>query len=125
MVGTFPLVDQLADRFLYRHDAGCPPSITSCESVAVLKISFESVIQGSHDAIGASRDVASLDAVEGTNFRLLQAVFHFLQEIAMDGSSRHTDRTLDNLDILFFRFDVALFESVGSVTLGSGDETGS
>ena len=125
MVGTFPLVDQLADRFFYRHDAGCPPGIASGKGITVLKVSLESVIQGGHDAVGTSRDVASLDAVEGANLRLLQAVFHFLQEIAVDSSSRHADRTLDNLDILFFRFDVAFFESVGSVALGSGDETGS
>lgn len=125
MVGTFPLVDQLADRFLHRHDAGCPPGIAACEGVAVFKVPFESVIQSGYDAIGASRNVACLDAVKRTNFRLFQTVFYFLQEIAVDGSSRHADRTLDDLDVLFFRFDVAFFESVGSVALGSGDETGS
>ena len=54
LVGTFPLVDQLADRFLHRHDAGCPPGIAACKGVAVFKVPFESVIQSGYDAIGAS-----------------------------------------------------------------------
>ena len=121
----FPLINEFVDCLFHRHDTAGLPGIASGKGITALKVSLESVIQGGHDAVGASRDVASLDAVEGANLRLLQAVFHFLQEIAVDSSSRHADRTLDNLDILIFRFDVAFFESVGSVALGSGDETGS
>jgi hypothetical protein len=56
---------------------------------------------------------------------LLDAGLHLLEEVAMDGTPRHSDRTLDYLDVLFFRLDIAFFESIAGVALGSSDETGS
>ena len=79
MVRAFPLVDQLAYRFFHRHDAGCPPGIASCESVAVLEVSFEGVVQGCYDTVGASRDITRLDAVERTDHRLFHFVFFFFE----------------------------------------------
>ena len=46
-------------------------------------------------------------------------------ELMHYGTPRHSDRTLDNLDVLFFRLDIAFFESIAGVALGSSDETGS
>ena len=120
----FPVIDQFVDRFLYRHDPGRSPGVAAGKRVTVFEIAFECVIQSGNDAIGASRNIASLDAVERTALRLLQAFFHFLQECAVYRSSRHADRTLDDLDVLFFRFYIAFLESLGSVALGGGNETG-
>ena len=83
MVRAFPLVDQLAYRFFHRHDAGCPPGIASCESVAVLEVSFEGVVQGCYDTVGASRDIACLDAVERTDLRLFHPGFYLFEKIAI------------------------------------------
>ena len=125
LVRAFPLVDQLAYRFFHRHDAGCPPGIASCESVAVLEVPFEGIVQGCYDTVGASRDIACLDAVERTDLRLFHPGFYLFEKMTVDCSARHSDRTFDDLDILLLCLDVAFLESIGSVALGSGDETGS
>ena len=108
MVRAFPLVDQLAYRFFHRHDAGCPPGIASCESVAVLEVPFEGIVQGCYDTVGASRDIARLDAVERTDLRLFHPGFYLFEKMTVDCSARHSDRALDYLNILFSGMYVGL-----------------
>ena len=66
--------------------------------------------------------VARLDAVEGTRFRLLKTLLHLVEERVADGSAGHTDRALDNLDILLFRIEITLLEVIRSVALLGGDK---
>ena len=121
----FPLINEFVDCLFHRHDTAGLPGIASGKGISVFKVSFESIIQRRNDAVRTLRNITRLDAVERTRFRLLDAGLHLLEEVAMDGTPRHSDRTLDNLDVLFFRLDIAFFESIAGVALGSSDETGS
>ena len=76
------------------------PGIASGKGISVFKVSFESIIQRRNDAVWTLRNITRLDAVERTRFRLLDAGLHLLEEVAMDGTPRHSDRTLDYLDVL-------------------------
>lgn len=52
LVRAFPLVDQLAYRFFHRHDAVVRQALLPAESVAVLEVPFEGVVQGCYDTVG-------------------------------------------------------------------------
>ena len=71
------------------------------------------------------RDIARLDTVEGTSFRLLDSRLHFLKETAMDGSSGHADGTFDDLYVLLLCLYIGLFEGFRGIAFRGGNEPGS
>ena len=116
---------QRPESFLDRHDPGCFIGIRPSKGVSILHIPFKSVISGRNDAIRTFGNITCFDTIERTFFRLFLPLFDLLYKFRKNSSSRHPDRTFDNLNVLFMGIDIRLFEYLGSVTFLGSDKTGS
>ena len=109
---------------MYGSDAINFPCIGTAENEAVIHITLYSSNECLRDAIGGSRGITGLQAVEAVRYRdsfLPESAYERIQKC----TARHMNRTLDDGHIILFGIYIHLFEFIGSITFLGGYEAGS
>ena len=88
----------------------------------MLHTTLEGVVESQHNAVGRVGHIARLNAVERTRLRLLQALANLLEEGTANSATGHTDRTLNDGDILLLGVHICLLECRRGIALLSGNE---